>query len=98
MMALAPASFSISAERSPVWAPEALGWQSCAPTATPLPLAFSAKLEIKVAGGQTSKSALPAKAPAPANIASNSAMEALMPFIFQLPAIRGRMPSFMLNS
>ena len=34
MMAVAPASASISAEISPVWAPEALGWQSCAPTAT----------------------------------------------------------------
>ena len=33
-MALAPASASISAAISPVWAPEALGWQSCAPTAT----------------------------------------------------------------
>src|SRR6202166_5393729 len=33
MTALPPASASISAEISPVWAPEALGWQSCAPIA-----------------------------------------------------------------
>ena len=32
-MALAPASASISVERSPVWAPDAFGWQSWAPTA-----------------------------------------------------------------
>ena len=61
MMALAPASASISAERSPVWAPEAFGWQSWAPTASFVPRALSAKPAISVAGGQTSRSALPAK-------------------------------------
>ena len=65
MMALAPASASISAERSPVWAPEAFGWQSWAPTASFEPSALSAKPAIRVAGGQTSRSALPANAPAP---------------------------------
>ncbi len=66
MMALAPASPSISAERSPVWAPEALGWQSWAPTASVLePRALSANAAIRVAGGQTSRSALAATAAAP---------------------------------
>src|ERR1700759_76390 len=96
MIALAPASASISAERSPVWAPDALGWQSCAPTITLFtPGAFAANAAIRVAGGQTSRSALAATPAAPAHIASNSAMEALRPFIFQLPAISGRMASVM---
>ena len=55
--------------------------------------AFSAKAAIRVAGGQTSRSALAATPGAPASMASNSAMEALRPFIFQLPAISGRMAS-----
>src|SRR6266581_2447533 len=96
MMALAPASASISAEMSPVWAPDALGWQSCAPTATVFePPAFSVKAAISVAGGQTSRSALSAISEAPASMASNSPMEAFRPFIFQLPAISGRIPSVM---
>ena len=87
---------SISAERSPVWAPDALGWQSCAPTARVFaPRAFSAKAAISVAGGHTSRSALAATPAAPASMASNSAMAALRPFIFQLPAISGRMASVM---
>src|ERR1700730_8385345 len=94
MMALAPASASISAEISPVWAPDALGWQSCAP---PLRVfesrARSAKAAIRVAGGQTSRSALPATSGAPVSMASNSPKEAFRPFIFQLPAISGRMVS-----
>src|SRR5882757_6630224 len=95
MTALAPASASISAARSPVWAPEALGWQSCAPTANPEPVALPAKPAISVAGGQTSRSAFPASAAAPASMVSNSAKEAFRPFIFQLPAISGRMASVM---
>ena len=39
---LAPASRSISADISPVWAPLALAWQSCPPTSRPLPLTASA--------------------------------------------------------
>src|ERR1700738_4199913 len=97
MMALAPASPSISAEISPVWAPDASGWQSCAPTATFEPRAFSAKAATRVAGGQTSKSALAATPGAPASMASNSAVEAFRPFIFQLPAISGRMASVMVG-
>src|SRR3981081_3334800 len=97
MMVLAPASPSISAEISPVWAPDALGWQSCAPTATFEPCAFSAKAAISVAGGQTRRAALAATPGAPASHASNSAMEAFRPFIFQLPAISGRMASVMVG-
>src|SRR3954453_12273773 len=95
MMALAPASASISAERSPVWAPEALGWQSWAPTTTFEPRALSANPAISVAGGQTRRSAFPSSAPAPASMASNSAREAFRPFIFQLPAISGRVAAVM---
>src|SRR6202035_2963476 len=92
MMALAPASASISAEISPVWAPDGLGGQSCPPIARRFePRDFSAKAAIKVAAGQTSKSALPTTRDAPASMASNSAIDALRPFIFQLPAISGRM-------
>src|SRR6185437_2501 len=92
--AVAPASASISAERSPVWAPDALGWQSWAPIARAFaPCALSANAATSVAGGQTSKSALAATPEAPASIASSSAKEALRPFIFQLPAISGRMAS-----
>src|SRR3984885_10348503 len=99
MTALAPASASISAERSPVWAPEALGWQSCPPIASVFePRAFSAKAAISVAGGQTKRSALPATPEAPASMASNSAIEAFRPFIFQLPAISGRMASVISGS
>src|ERR1700684_3428022 len=50
---------------------------------------------MRVAGGQTSSSALAATPAAPAHIASNSAIEAFRPFIFQLPAISGRMASVM---
>src|SRR3979490_3146107 len=96
-MVLAPAAPSIAAEISPVWAPDALGWQSCAPTATFEPCAFSAKAAISVAGGQTSRSALAATPGAPASMASNSAMEGFRPFIFQLPAISGRMASVMVG-
>src|SRR5580658_9028005 len=101
MTAVAPASASISAEISPVWAPEALGWQSCAPTAKAFECetrAVSAKAAISVAGGQTRRSALPATAGAPASMASNSAIEAFRPFIFQLPAISGRMASVISGS
>src|SRR5438045_5567063 len=91
-MARAPASASISAEMSPVLAPDALGWQSCAPTASVFePRALSAKPAIRVAGGQTRRSALAARSEAPANMASNSTNEE--PFIFQLPAISGRIAS-----
>src|SRR5213075_2676901 len=93
-MARAPASASISAEMSPVLAPDTLGWQSCAPTAIVFePRALSAKPAIRVAGGQTRRSALAARSEAPANMASNSTNEDFRPFIFQLPAISGRIAS-----
>src|SRR5579871_6396963 len=95
MIAAAPASASISAEISPVCAPDGLGWQSWAPTATAVPRALSAKAAIRVAGGQTRRSALAATAGAPASMAANSPSAAFSPFIFQLPAIRGRMASVM---
>src|SRR5579871_4248435 len=95
MIAAAPASASISAEISPVCAPDGLGWQSWAPTATAVPRALSAKAAIRVAGGQTRRSALAATAGAPASMAANSPSAAFSPFIFQLPAIRGRMGSVM---
>jgi hypothetical protein len=75
-----------------------LGWQSWAPTASFEPRALSAKAAISVAGGQTRRSAFPASAPAPASMASNSAMEDFRPFILQLPAISGRMASVMSDS
>jgi hypothetical protein len=59
-----------------------------------MPRDFAAKAAIKVAGGQTSRSAFPAALDAPANMASNSAIEERRPFIFQFPAIRGRMVGF----
>src|ERR1700730_3182936 len=99
MMALAPASASISAEISPVWAPDGSGWQSCAPTESPFePRAFSAKQAIRVAGGPTRRSAFPATPDAPARKASHSPEEALRPFIFQFPAISGGMASVMSDS
>src|ERR1700744_3183680 len=99
MTAPAPASASISAERSPVWAPDTFGWQSWAPTERVLmPCALAANAASKLAGGQTRRSALAATPAAPAHIASNSEMEALRPFIFQLPAISGRMASVMSDS
>src|SRR5947209_3872521 len=94
MIARAPASASISAEMSPVWAPDSFGWQSCAPTASAFERrAFSANSATRVAGGHTRTSTLPARSEAPASIASNSAEEDFRPFIFQLPAISGRMAS-----
>src|SRR5260370_30179432 len=98
MTARAPASASISAEISPVWAPDGFGWQSCAPTPKPPDVGtFSAKAAISVAGGQTRRSALAATADAPASMASNSPREDFRPFIFQLPAISGRIVSVILG-
>ena len=88
--AQAPASASISAAISPVWAPEAAAWQSWPPIPTGPPRAISANRATSVAGGQTISSALPASAAAPATIFSSSATEAASPFIFQLPATSGR--------
>ena len=51
MTSLPPASAIISAAISPVWAPDALGWQSCPPIISGDPLAAAAAAEISVAGG-----------------------------------------------
>src|ERR1700733_2244557 len=92
MTALAPGSASLSGEISPVWAPDALGGQPGPPITSPFePANFAANAAISVAGGQTSKSAFAATLEAPASMASNSAIEDRRPFIFQLPAINGRM-------
>jgi hypothetical protein len=88
MTALAPASASISAETSPVCAPEGAGWQSCAPMARAEPRARSAHLERSVAGGQTIASAGAPDRPAARRSISPSA--GASPFIFQLPAINCR--------
>src|ERR1700722_6004795 len=81
----------MAAEMSPVKAPLALGWQSCAPSETALPASRTAALMMSVAGGQTRISALP---PFPSatirRLAAISSRALLRPFIFQLPATRGR--------
>jgi hypothetical protein len=56
---------------------------------TPEPRTANTKLTIKVAGGQTIRSVLPASAPAPATILTSSPCEAASPFIFQFPATSG---------
>ncbi|CAH2599794.1 protein of unknown function [Rhodovastum atsumiense] len=87
----APASRSIAAETSPVWAPFAWVWQSCPPTATTLPASASATGRITVAGGQTSRSqARPGAASATARASDSES--ATRPFIFQLPAMSWRIP------
>ena len=95
MTALAPASLSISAETSPVNAPEGSAWQSWAPIATRDPRARAAKSASKVAGGQTRISIPGGRPGAAAMIRSSSAAAALSPFIFQFPAISGRRRPFM---
>src|SRR5262245_10658206 len=87
--ALAPASLSISAERSPVKAPAGSAWQSWAPIRTGLPAAAAANSATRVAGGHTRISTA-ASSRAPSAIRASSATEARRPFIFQLPATSGR--------
>src|SRR6266446_4551422 len=89
MTALAPASLSISAERSPVNGPLGSAWQSCAPISTGAPFAAAAKRTSNVAGGHIIRSTA-ASLRAPSTIRPNSATEDCRPFIFQLPATSGR--------
>src|SRR6516164_279410 len=89
MTALAPASLSISAERSPVNAPLGSAWQSCAPISTEVPFAAAAKRTSSVAGGHIIRSTAVSFC-APSTIRVNSAAEDRRPFIFQLPATSGR--------
>src|SRR5215469_4195482 len=56
MTALAPASLSISAERSPVNGPLGSALQSCAPISTGAPFAAAAKRTSNVAGGHIIRS------------------------------------------
>ena len=90
---LAPASFSISADTSPVWAPLALAWQFWPPTRSPLPRAASAIAATSVDGGQTSnsRSLQPACFTPAATSLTSARASARRPFIFQFPAISGRL-------
>src|SRR5438874_9852473 len=54
------------------------------------PRARAAQSAISVAGGHTAMSARAASSPPAAMILANSATERCRPFIFQLPATRGR--------
>ena len=93
MIWLAPASLSISAEMSPVWAPLAAAWQFWPPTRTPLPFTALAMPISSVAGGQirTSRSVQPACFTPSATPPASARASAARPFIFQLPAISGRL-------
>jgi hypothetical protein len=90
------ASFSISAEIQPVWAPLSLVWQSSPPARTGVRDKISAACASSVAGTQTSAS-VSASSPLmkPLPIILSSLSEALVPFIFQLPATSGRIPGVM---
>ena len=83
---LAPASRSMAAEMSPVWAPAARAWQSCPPTATAEPARIWATVVMRVAGGQTRRSQASPSAPRRKGAAMAAAL-CSSPFIFQLPAI-----------
>src|SRR5262245_24102121 len=89
MTALAPASLSISAERSPVKAPTGSAWESWAPIRTELPAVAVANSATSVAGGHTRISTA-ASSRAAWTIRASSDTEARRPFIFQLPATSGR--------
>ena len=89
MIALAPASLSISADKSPVNAPEGSAWQSCAPIRTAEPATAAANSAMRVAGGHSIRSTAPSSF-APWMIRLSSAAEERRPFIFQLPATSGR--------
>ena len=86
----APASFSISAEMSPVWAPEAAAWQSCPPTLILPPFITALARRRMVAGGQTSTSHFSFTPFSMAPRRRGSRRAAVVPFIFQFPATRGR--------
>src|SRR3954447_8912156 len=82
---------------SPVKAPEASAWQSCAPIATGELRARVAKPAMSVAGGQTRMSMRVASAPPPSMMAASSVADCCRPFIFQLPAMSGRSALAMLD-
>jgi hypothetical protein len=74
---------------SPVKAPAASAANSCPPIMMVEPRAV-AKSATSVAGGHTAMSIRAASSRAPAMILARSAAERCQPFIFQLPATRGR--------
>src|SRR5688500_9880322 len=90
MIAFAPRSASISAEISPVKAPDGSAWQSWAPIAIFDPSTSLANIIKRVAGGQIVRSTLADRSAAPCKILPSSAVESASPFIFQLPATSGR--------
>ncbi len=63
---------------------------------TGVPCTKVAKVASSVAGGQTIRSVRAATSPAPRMILASSADEPRNPFIFQLPATRGRGVSAMM--
>src|SRR4030095_5821662 len=81
------------AATSPVWAPFALAWQFWPPTSTPLPLAALPTARPRVGGGQisTSRSLQPACFTPSATPVAKARPSARRPFIFQLPAMSGRL-------
>ena len=92
MTALAPASFSIAAEISPVKAPWSRAWQSWPPMAKapgPAPTVWTARA-IRVAGGQISTSQAGGFCASAAFSADSSPRLSPRPFIFQFPATNGR--------
>jgi hypothetical protein len=87
-----PASLSISAEMSPVWAPLASLWQSWPPSLMGLDATSRTIGAISVAGGQIMTSQR-TRAPDSISISrSTSSSDAMVPFIFQFPATSGRGP------
>src|SRR3979411_1012723 len=90
MTAEAPASLSISAEMSPVKAPDASARQSWPPIASALPPARAAQAALNVAGGHTMRSRLGGSRGAGARMRARPARWVVSPFIFQLPATSGR--------
>src|SRR5215469_6913046 len=89
MTYLQPRSASISALTSPVWAPFGDEWQSCPPSAIPLPARTPPTVSRRVAGGQTRTSqpiSPPAEAVRATSARASAAPSARNPFIFQLPA------------
>src|SRR6185437_1375988 len=85
---LQPASLSIAAAISPVWAPDRAAWQSWPPTAMPLPASASATARSRVAGGHTRRSqAIRPRFSRCARSAAKASPSDASPFIFQLPAM-----------
>ena len=85
MMALAPASASISAEISPVWAPDALAWQSCAPIAKPREPRAELLAEQRAAASPAGRPAGRPCRPAPARRPASPRIRRARPEAVHLP-------------